>query len=85
MARVGASGGTVGALLRQSRPAVGQLAPRLGLLRCVGQALATEPIPECIGSGGVGETESNIGLFGVVPTPATADWDASFGVERVKL
>ena len=56
-----------------------------GLLWCVGQALATEPIAECIGSGGVGETESNIGMLGVVPTPAPADWDALLAVERVEL
>src|SRR5215472_14757277 len=59
--------------------------PRLGLHRCVGQALATETIAECIRSGGVGEAESNIELLGLVPTPAAADWDASVTVERINL
>ena len=57
----------------------------LGLLRCVGQALATEAIAECIRSGTVGEAESNIGLLCLVSTPATADWDAPFTVEGIKL
>jgi hypothetical protein len=57
----------------------------LGLLRCVGQALATEAIAECIRSGSVGEAESNIGLLCLVPTPATADGDASVTVERINL
>jgi hypothetical protein len=59
--------------------------PRLGLLRCVGQALATEAIAECIRSGGVWEAESNIDLLDLVPTPAAADWDASFTVKRINL
>src|SRR5215472_13763101 len=59
--------------------------PRLGLAQCVGQALATEAIAECIRSGGVGEAESNIELLGLVPTPAAADWDASVTVERINL
>src|SRR5262245_1894530 len=58
---------------------------RLGLARCVGQALATEAIAECIRSGSVGEAESNIGLFCLVPTPAAADWDAPVTVERIDL
>ena len=58
--------------------------PRLGLW-CVGQALATEAIAECIRSGSVGEAESNIGLLCLVPTPAAADWDAPFTVEGVKF
>jgi hypothetical protein len=51
----------------------------------VGQALATEAIAECVRSGGVWEAESNIELLGLVSTPATADWDASFTVERINL
>jgi hypothetical protein len=51
----------------------------------VGQALATEAIAECVRSGGVREAESNIELLGLVSTPAAADWNASFPVERVKL
>src|SRR5262249_9682908 len=59
--------------------------PRLGLLRCVGQALATEAIAEGVRSGGVGKAESNIGSLSLVPTPATADWDAPLTMEGVKL
>src|SRR5262249_33044131 len=61
------------------------LGPLLGLQRCVGQALATEAIAECIRSGGVGEAESNIELLGLVPTPSASDWDASVTVERINL
>jgi hypothetical protein len=59
--------------------------PRLGLIRCVGQALATEAIAECIRGGGICEAESNIELLGLVSTPTAADRDASFLVERIKL
>ena len=45
-------------------------------------ALATEAIAECIRSCSVGKAESNIGLLSLVPTPATADWDAAFTVKR---
>src|SRR5215813_1730927 len=58
---------------------------RLGLIRCVGQALATETIAECIRGGGICEAESNIELLGLVSTPTAADRDASFLVERIKL
>jgi hypothetical protein len=51
----------------------------------VGQTLATEAIAECIRCGGVWEAESNIEMLGLVPTPATADWDASVTVERINL
>jgi hypothetical protein len=51
----------------------------------MGQALATEAIAEFIRSGGVWEAESNIELLDIVPTPATADWDASVTVERIDL
>src|SRR5262249_7660255 len=61
------------------------LGPRLGLHRCVGQALATEAIAERIRSGGVWEAESNIELLGVVSTPAAADWNAAVTVERINL
>jgi hypothetical protein len=47
--------------------------------------LATESLAECIRSGGVGEAKSNMELLGLVPTPAAADWDASFTVERINL
>jgi hypothetical protein len=47
--------------------------------------LATEAIAECIRSGGVWEAESNMGLLGVVPTPAAADWDALFTVKGINL
>jgi len=51
----------------------------------VGQALATESIAECIRSGGVGETKSNIELLDLVSAPAAAHWDASFTMERINL
>jgi len=51
----------------------------------VGQALATEASAECIGSGGVWEAESNIEWLDLVSTPAAADWDASFTMERINL
>jgi hypothetical protein len=51
----------------------------------VGQTLATEAIVECIRSVSVGEAESNIGLLGLVPTPAASDWDAPFTVKGVEL
>jgi hypothetical protein len=74
----------------------GEVSSRRGRLRplllhsflggpCVGQALATEAIAKCIRSGSVGEAESNIGLLGLVPTPAATDWDASVTVERINL
>jgi len=58
---------------------------RLGLIRCVGQALATEAIAECIRGGGVWEAESNIELLDLVPTPAAAHWDALFTVKRINF
>jgi hypothetical protein len=51
----------------------------------VGQALTTEAFAECIRSGGVWETESNMELLDLVSTPAAADWDASCTVERINL
>jgi hypothetical protein len=51
----------------------------------VGQALTTEAIAECIRSGGVWETESNMELFRLVSIPAPADWDAPVTVERINL
>jgi hypothetical protein len=45
----------------------------------------TEAIAECIRSGGVWETESNMELFDLVPIPAAADWDAPFTVKRINL
>src|SRR5215472_8853115 len=70
-----------------SRPSIRRRSrgPRLGLPRCVGQALATEAIAECIRSGGVWEAESNIEWLDIVSTPASADRDASFTMERINL
>jgi hypothetical protein len=51
----------------------------------VGQAFATEAIAECIRSGGIWETESNMELLDLVSIPAAADWDASVTVERINL
>jgi hypothetical protein len=51
----------------------------------VGQALATEAIEECVRSGSVWEAESNMEWLDLVSTPAAADWDASFTVERINL
>jgi len=51
----------------------------------MGQALAPEAIAECIRSGGVRETESNMELLDLVSIPAAADWDASVTVERINL
>src|SRR5215472_2696743 len=70
----------------------GEVSSRRGRLRplllhsflggpCVGQALATEAIAECIRSGSVGEAESNMGLLCLVPTPAAADWDAPVSID----
>ena len=49
------------------------------------QALAAEAIAECIRSGGVWEAESNIEWLHIVSTPASADRDASFTMERINL
>jgi len=51
----------------------------------VDQALTTEAIAECIRSGSVWETKSNIEWLDLVSTPAAADCDASFTVERINL
>jgi hypothetical protein len=51
----------------------------------MGQALATEAIAECIRSGDVWETESNIELLDLVSAPAASDRDALVTVERVNL
>src|SRR5215813_12669049 len=61
------------------------LGPRLGLHRCVGQALATEAIAECIRRGGIWEAESNMEWLDLVSTPAAADRDASFTMESINL
>src|SRR5215813_8529906 len=53
--------------------------------RRVGQALAPKAIAERLRSGGVWEAESNIDLLDLVPTPAAANRDASFTVERINL
>jgi hypothetical protein len=52
---------------------------------CVGQALATEAIAECIRSGGIWKAESNIDLLDLLSITATSDWDASVTVERINL
>jgi hypothetical protein len=59
--------------------------PGFGLRGCVGQALTTEAIAEYIRRGGLSEAESNIDLLDLASTPAAADWDASFAVERINL
>ena len=51
----------------------------------MGQALATEAIAECIRGGSVWEAESNIEWLDLVSTPAAANWDAAFTVERINL
>jgi hypothetical protein len=51
----------------------------------VAQAFATEAIAESIRTGGVWEAESNTELVDLVSTPAAANWDASFTVERINL
>jgi len=51
----------------------------------VGQALAPEAIAECIRSGGVWETETNMELFDLVSIPAAANWNPSVTVERINL
>src|SRR5262249_21341918 len=51
----------------------------------MGQALTIEAIAECIRSGGIWEAESNIEWLGLVSTPAAADRDASFTMERINL
>jgi hypothetical protein len=40
----------------------------------MGQALTTEAIAECIRSGGVWETESNMELLDLVSIPVATDW-----------
>jgi hypothetical protein len=59
--------------------------PSLGLRGCVGEALTTEAITECIRSGSVGEAESNIYLLDLVLIPAAADWNAPITVERINF
>src|SRR5262245_23380080 len=61
------------------------LGPRLGLHRCVGQALATEAIAECIRRGGIWEAESNMEWLDLVSTPAAADRDVLFTMESINL
>jgi hypothetical protein len=51
----------------------------------VGQALATETIAECVRSGGVRETESNMELLDLVSILAAANWDTSVTVERINF
>jgi hypothetical protein len=57
--------------------------PRLGFLRRVGQALATEAMAKCIREGGVWEAEANLESLGHGPAPAAVDrmprsrWKAS--------
>jgi hypothetical protein len=59
--------------------------PRLGLRGCVGQALTTETIAECIRSGGALKTESDMDFLALMSISTTADWDASVTVERINL
>src|SRR5262249_61970585 len=58
------------------------LGPRLGLHRCVGQALATEAIAERIRSGGGWGAESNIKVVRPVPAPAPGGLGARVAVGR---
>jgi hypothetical protein len=51
----------------------------------VGQALTTEALAECICSGGVWETESNMELLDLVSIPAAANWNPSVPVECINL
>jgi hypothetical protein len=39
----------------------------------------------CVAATITGIRKSNMELLDVVPTPAAADWDASFTVERINL
>jgi hypothetical protein len=58
---------------------------RVGFLWFVGHADATEASAECIGSGGIRETKSNVGLLGFVSASATANRDVVLTVEGVKV
>jgi hypothetical protein len=51
----------------------------------VRQALTTEAIPKCIGTGSVWEAESNVKWVDLVSTPAATDRDVSFTVERINV
>jgi hypothetical protein len=51
----------------------------------VRQALTTEAIPKCIGTGSIWEAESNVKWVDLVSTPAATDWDVSFTVERINV
>jgi hypothetical protein len=74
------------AAIAASRVASGtRSTPRLGILRCIRQALATEAVAECICCCGVGKAESNIDLLDLASTPAAADRDASFTVKCINL
>jgi hypothetical protein len=74
------------AAIAASRVALGtRSTPRLGILRCIRQALATEAVAECICCCGVGKAESNIDLLDLASTPAAADRDASFTVKCINL
>jgi hypothetical protein len=48
-------------------------------------ALSLRAIAECIRSGGVWKTESDMEFLALVSISAAADWDASFTVERINL
>jgi hypothetical protein len=51
----------------------------------VRQALATKAIAECISSRSIWEAESNVAWLDFVSTPAAAEWDVSFTVERINF
>jgi hypothetical protein len=68
-----------------SRPVTTQPRSPPGSRRCVHQALATETIAECIGSGTIWKAESNVEWLDLVSAPAAADWDVSFTVERINF
>jgi hypothetical protein len=42
-------------------------------------------LPKGISGGGVGKAKADMELFGLVSTPAAADWDASCTVECINL
>jgi hypothetical protein len=65
--------------------APGKPKPRTSATSSDAPAVKREAIAESIRSHAVREAESNIELLGLVSTPAAADGDASFTVERINL
>ena len=50
-----------------------------------GSAGAAEALLKGIRGGGIGEAEADVELFCLVPTVASANWDAAFTVKGIKL